>query len=167
LSFSRAVLRETCRAAGLAWVEDPSNENEKFLRVRLRGFEDVLAAEGLSPERLSQTLRKLAEARAALEVMTARALEACAVVKDGRATLDIDKWREEPRDIRRRVVAALLQSVAPQDYPPRSESLDRLCDALEGGGFRGRTLAGCEIAPQGGKIVMCREAEGKASCASC
>src|SRR5690606_41975131 len=56
LGFSRAALRATCRAAGIGWAEDPSNANDRFLRVRLRPFEDALAAEGLTPARLSRTI---------------------------------------------------------------------------------------------------------------
>src|SRR6218665_1826276 len=57
LGFDRAALRDVCRAADIAWAEDPSNHHEKYLRPRLRAVEDVLAAEGLTPHRLSQLLQ--------------------------------------------------------------------------------------------------------------
>lgn len=155
LSFSRAELRATCAAYGVQWIDDPSNENEKFLRVRLRRFEDVLAAEGLTPERLSQTAQKLARAREALEFYTAQAFMDCVTVHpEAHAALDLARWREHPPEIQSRVLAKALQSVQPQDYPPGFDALEALRLDLLSPSFRGRTLAGCEIFPHRGGVYV-------------
>jgi tRNA(Ile)-lysidine synthase len=158
LSFTRADLRATCMARGVSWIDDPSNENEKFLRVRLRGFENLLAGEGLTPERLARTLDKLAAAREALEFYAARALKECVRMEDGEAALAPSAVRALPREIQSRVLAAALQAVNPQDYPPGSEALEALRASMLDDGFTGRTLAGCEIFPQHGRVRIRREA---------
>ncbi len=156
LGFSRASLRDVCKDAGIGWVEDPSNGHEKYLRVRLRQFEDVLAQEGLTPERLVRTLQKLDTAKEALRFYVQKAFEECVMLREeGYAILDIATWREAPSDIRRRVLSRLLKMLSGSVYPVDAESLesDILCE-----GFRGRTLSACDIFPSGGKIVFCREA---------
>lgn len=160
LSFSRARLRETCRAYGLEWIEDPSNTNARFLRPRLRAFENVLAGEGLTPQRLFRTAQKLESARAALEEMAARAFALCVQeYEEGYARLDVAAWLAWPRDLRLRVLSSVLRRVYPQDYAAGYDALEALCTAMEGDHFSGRTLAGCEIFPQGEKnIFVCREA---------
>jgi tRNA(Ile)-lysidine synthase len=159
LTFSRAALRTTCAAYGVSWVDDPSNENKKFLRVRLRQFESVLAAEGLTPQRLAQTLQKLEYAHAALEEVAAQVFEVCITLHpEGHATLLSSALQMHPRDIQTRVLAHVLHSIHPQDYPPDSSAMEHLRLDVLSPSFAGRTLAGCEIFPHGAMIYLCREA---------
>jgi len=157
LSFTRAELREVCKAAKMEWVEDPSNANEKFLRPKLRAFEEVLAGEGLTPQRLAMTAQKLSDARDALRFYTAEAREKYVRIDDaGYALLD-RKFAVTPADIQRRLIAQLLECVAHQEYPPGFETVEPLrLGMLQS--FAGRTAAGCEIAPEGNGFLFCREA---------
>jgi tRNA(Ile)-lysidine synthase len=172
LSFTRAELRAVCTAAGVKWTHDPSNENEKFLRVRLRKFEEMLAAEGLTPQRLSRTMDKIAQARSALEFYAERAFEECVVLEElstpakagvesiileCQATLALSAFRPHPREIQSRVLAAALQAVNPQDYAPGADALGALLDAILSVDFKGRTLGGCVIAPHKGKVRISKE----------
>ncbi len=159
LGFSRERLRATCRTRGIEWIEDPSNRNEKFLRVRLRGFEEALAAEGLTPARLAATVQKLQDAQDALQTMTARAAARGLALRDeGYAELDLSVWREEPRDIQRRLIALAISAVAPAPYPAGFEAVEDLRQALEPPGFAGRTLAGCEVFAKDEHLFVAREA---------
>lgn len=157
LSFEGGALRDFCRAEGADFCDDPSNMDEKYLRVRLRAFESMLAAEGFSPQRLAQTMRKLQEARAALESMTVVAAEKCLVLHEaGYAVLDKAGWSAYPADIRRRLILQAIAHVAPQEYAPGFPALENLnIDEEE---FSGRTLAGCDIFPgRENEIIFCRE----------
>lgn len=157
LTFSRAELRDICTAYGAAWAEDPSNANEKFLRPRLRGFEDMLAAEGLTPQRLAQTLQKLADARGALEAMTQKALAAATFHPAGYVTLAPSTLLCEHAEIQRRMLSHILQSVAPQEYRTGHDALEILRTDIARENFNGCTLSGCEIFPSKGQLVFCRE----------
>lgn len=146
LSMPRGHLRDVCRAAGVQWFEDPSNENETFLRPRLRGFEDMLAAEGLTPARLASTLQKLADARDILQGATGAALAEVATLHDmGYAMLDLQKFLSLSPALARRVLSDLLAMIAPADYPPGHDLVARLYDALRADGFSGQTAYGCDI----------------------
>lgn len=160
LGFSRAALRETCRAANAPWSEDPTNENEKYLRVRLRGFEEMLAAEGLTSTRLAQVTQKLADARTALEYIAAEKCAACSTLyPEGYAILDTAALAGLPDDLARRVLARLLLAVAPADYPPGFEMLENLRQAVTRAGFSGATAFGCDLSAQeSASVLIAREA---------
>ncbi|MGH7125080.1 MAG: tRNA lysidine(34) synthetase TilS, partial [Stellaceae bacterium] len=82
-------LRERLQREGQTWIEDPSNRNPDFARVRVREGRTLLAAEGLSAERIEETLRHLGRARHALEAATAKLLaHAVTVHPAGFAWLD-------------------------------------------------------------------------------
>jgi tRNA(Ile)-lysidine synthase len=160
LGFGRAALRDTCRAVNVDWAEDPTNENEKYLRPRLRGFEEILIAEGLTPDRLAQVTQKLADARTALEYIAAEKTAACAqVYPEGYVRLDAAALSALPDDITRRVLSRLLLLVAPADYPPGFDLLDNLRRDVADAGFAGRTAFGCDIsAAADGAVLIVREA---------
>lgn len=78
LGVPRARLRATCQAAGLHWVDDPSNADPRFLRARLR----------LDPPRLDAA--PFARRRARLEAALAgRLARAASLHEDGTARLDL------------------------------------------------------------------------------
>jgi tRNA(Ile)-lysidine synthase len=161
LGFGRTALRETCRRAKIEWAEDPTNENDKYLRPRLRGFEEILAAEGLTPERLAQVTQKLADARTALDHIAAEKTAACAqIYPEGYVRLDAAALSQLPHDLARRVLSRLLLLVAPADYPPGFDLLENLRCDLALAGFAGRTAFGCDLSVFGtaGTVLIAREA---------
>ena len=160
LDLPRARLRATARAHGLDWVEDPSNLDPAFARVRLRSLAPALAEEGLDAAALCASARRLAAARAALEADCAQLLARHAVIHpQGYAELALAPLAAVPPEIARRALERLLVAVGGRDYPPRGARLVRLAESLTGAeSWRGRTLAGCRLDPRGEKIVIAREA---------
>ncbi|MEI6557654.1 MAG: tRNA lysidine(34) synthetase TilS [Rhodospirillaceae bacterium] len=163
LSVPRAALRATCAAAGIAWLEDPSNRSLAFARARLRGSAETLAAEGLSAGRLAGTARRLGIVRAALDAATAALLaRAVTLHAAGFLSLDPTLLRDAPEEIGRRALMRCLATAGGGGHPPRQERLDRLWTALVAGLTAGRTLAGCRILPGAGRLLVMREARSAA-----
>lgn len=165
LAMPREHLRDVCRARDVVWIEDPSNQNENFLRPRLRGFEDMLAAEGLTPQRMAQTLQKLADARDLLQDVTDDAVQNCAVLHDaGYALLERAAFNALPPALAQRVLMRVLAAVAPAPYPPGHDLVQRLYTALTGGDFTGQTAFGCDLQGQGDdRILITRELSAAAT----
>jgi tRNA(Ile)-lysidine synthase len=159
LDFTREQLRATCRDFNIDWAEDPSNSNPKFLRVRLRDFETALAAEGLSPQRLSLTLQKLEDAREALEYMANQSFaQSVSAQPEGYFSLDKTVWQNFPRDIQRRVLALILQKLSPTEYPLGFEAIEQTRLEILNPDFTGKTLSACEIfSRKTDTIIFCRE----------
>lgn len=158
LGFSREDLRSTCRAYGVEWVEDPSNTNEKFLRVKLRQFEDLLAGEGLTPRRLSQVLQKLGDARDALQSVATALFQTLAVLHpEGYVTLQTGGWTNQPADIQRRLLSLCLAPFERGSYATGFDAVEALRIAMQDDAFSGRTIAGCEVFAAGTDTIFCRE----------
>lgn len=160
LTVPRARLEATLRERGQDWINDPSNANPAFARVRLRRLAPVLAAEGLSAERLAATARSLARAQDAVDAMVAEAAARHVVLDPaGYARLNPVALSRLPDEVGLRLLARLLLSLGGEAHTPRLERLERLYEGLRSGLETARTLAGCRIVPQGGAVVICREPE--------
>ncbi len=142
LALSRADLRDWLAARGEAWVEDPSNTDPRFERVRVRRAMAALAEAGVGPAALARTATIMAEVQSALAVQTEAAMRL--VVPDGHGvTLPLDQLAALPAEVRRRLLAACLTRVADRRDAPRGAALARLTERLLAGG--GGTLHGCRV----------------------
>ncbi|MFQ5984420.1 MAG: tRNA lysidine(34) synthetase TilS [Alphaproteobacteria bacterium] len=160
LAAPKARLSTTLKAWGQPWVEDPSNRDPAFARVRLRRTLAGLAPHGLTARRLALSAAELGRARAAVEREVAVLLAAAATVHPaGYCRLGPDPLREAAGEVAWRALVRVLLCVGGGVYPPRRERLDRLHAALRTSELgTGRTLAGCRIVPERGAILVCREA---------
>jgi len=145
-----------------SYVRDPSNEDRAFARVRMRSALPILAAEGLTAERLAATVRRMARARAALEAMTTGLLaRAVAIYPEGYATINPACFRKASDEVGLRALSRLLACIGGGQYGPRLGHLERLYGWLVDGqqAGAGRTLAGCRIVRRGAQVLICREAK--------
>ena len=157
LDLPREDLRDYLRGQGQDWIEDPSNQAERFDRVRWRNF---LAAERIPAERLALTARQLGRARQALETQTASlAVDAAIIRGSGHAELDPAPLAAAPEEIALRLLAALARTIGGGGFPPRLDGVERMLGALRAGLAGRRTFSGCVFAPQrDGKVLVYREA---------
>jgi tRNA(Ile)-lysidine synthase len=160
LGVPRDRLAAYLRSRGVDWVEDPSNEDAAFARVRLRRMLPGLGEEGLTEPRLAATARRMARARVALEsAATGLLARATAIYPEGYAMLAHGELLAAPEEIGLRALARLLTCIGGGQHGPRLERLERLYEWLARGDGGGRTLAGCRIVRRGaGLVLVCREA---------
>lgn len=162
LDLDGATLREACRARRLEWIEDPSNGDARFARVRARAALAALEPLGLTRARLLKTAQTMARARAALSD-AASALWAAAAVRVpscGAVRFEAARLAEAPREIALRAFAAALGEVGSAAYPPRLDALEAAFDAMTTrADAPSRTLLGCVLARDAsGRLWVGREA---------
>lgn len=159
LSVPPQRLRLHCLSEGLAWVEDPSNRDRRFERVRIREAHPRLAQAGLDDERLHRMTRVFSRLRDWSDARLAGFLSDHAVLDPrGFARLDTDAVAELPEPLRFKLLAGLLQSIGGGAYPPRGDRLARLCDWAAGDARQRITLGGCLVWRTGqGALWIARE----------
>lgn len=163
LPVPRARLEATLRQAGLSWIDDPSNRDTRFARVRMRDLMPALAAEGLTAERLAATADRLRRAAAALDGEADKVIAAATVRHPGGfAGLAAPALTAVAEEIGLRIVVRLLQAVAGGGYAPRLERLEALYGDLAHRGCGAvavkRTLSGVVVEERGGRFWFYREA---------
>jgi tRNA(Ile)-lysidine synthase len=162
LDSPKARLVATLRDAGQEWIEDPSNDDTRYARARLRRLMPLLATEGMTPRRLAATARRMAQARAALETAAEALADRIARFDPaGFCRLDPAPLRAAPAEVGLRTLVGVLRAVGGACHAPRLERTEALYRALVAGRLGGgRTLAGCRVIPDPrapGMVVLTRE----------
>lgn len=161
LDIPKARLAATLKASGLAWVEDPSNNDQRFERARVRASCEALAKLGLSPEALARSAKRLARARVAIERSTDDFLARQATISEAGYCLFAPKaLAAAPAEIALRALSRGLALVGGRGEPIRLAKLEALLSALELDPGKTRTLGGCRIASVGAELGIFRETRG-------
>lgn len=168
LDLPRQRLHATIARSGLVPVSDPSNEDERFDRVKARKIVGHLAPLGLDAARLARMAGHMARAREALEGAVVDLLAAHAMLSPyGHMEVDADALDTAPAEIGLRALATAIRIAGGADYAPRLNALEAVYAALLAGQLGGgRTLAGVKIARKGGRIIFTREVAGARKAAS-
>lgn len=158
LDEGRDELRQWLQAHGIAWAEDPTNQDTAYDRVRMRRALDDLEELGLTRGRLAGTARTMARQRAVLQAAgDALMAEAGRVGALGAIHLSRAPLIAALADTGLRVLAQALQIVSGAPYRPRLASLEAALTRIAAPDFRGAVLAGCVVVPDGDDIAICRE----------
>jgi tRNA(Ile)-lysidine synthase len=160
LGVARARLRATLEARSQEWIEDPSNRDERFARIRVRRA--LADAKGDHAAAIAAAAGELGRHRAGQERAVAGILaRAVQLFPEGYARLDPAVLAAAPPEIGWRALAALLATVGGLAHAPRGEPVRRLHADLCAGAFGGgRTLGRCRLIPAGAVCLVVREVRG-------
>jgi tRNA(Ile)-lysidine synthase len=154
LTVDRARLTATLAALGHPWIDDPSNRDSTFERVRVRARLPVLARRGWPAERLTALAALHGRDRALADTRLARWFGAAVTLHPGGfAILDGAALEAAAPDLRAAALANVIATVGARAYAPPRESCARLARDLG----RPRTLGGCLVRPHRGALIVARE----------
>lgn len=161
LRHSREELRDFLRRQGIGWIEDPTNADDRYDRVKARRALRTLGRLGIGAGRIVATVDHLAAAEAALRQALDRLIRAHVREVSGDLLIDAPAFRQEfDPEMQRRLVVAGLRWTSGADYAPRGA---KVADFLAHWQTRpGSTLLGCRLTLGPDVIRISREARAVA-----
>ncbi len=114
LGLRRAALRDFLRDGGRAWVDDPSNDDLRYDRVKARRALETLAPLGVDAEGLVDTAWRMGLARAALEDYARQAARANGGSRGGDVVFARPGFDILPQETRLRLWSDAICAVAGQ-----------------------------------------------------
>ena len=158
LAVPRARLEASLSERGEAWIEDPSNRDRRYERVRLREAMRGSGTLSLGPEKLALSASRLHRARLALEGVTRDFLmRALQVHPAGFGEMALASLLQQPEEIGMRAIAAMAGLFGGGARAVRLARIEALHAALDREPHRIATLGGCIFAVGGGKLRVMRE----------
>jgi tRNA(Ile)-lysidine synthase len=158
LGVARARLEATLVARAQDWIEDPSNRNPAYARVRLRQRRSVEAIGAGDQAPLGDLARQMAGLRSErLSEAAATLARASTLMPEGYAVIDAAALTSASPEAGLRALDGLIRAVGGAAYPNPRDSLLRLWEELRAGLTERRSLGGCLIAPRRGGFLLMRE----------
>ena len=155
LGLKRADLRIWLTGEGQAWLEDESNHNLDFARIRTRKRAQNMAAEGVNLERIIGLAAAADALRAAQEQATLALLKRCKLrqVQAGWQVDAITFCDCQPL-VAERALGWLIYSLTQADRPPAADKLARLQASLMANPTRRRTLGSVWVTRKDDKLLL-------------
>jgi tRNA(Ile)-lysidine synthase len=160
LTFSKPRLIATVEARGVRFFSDPTNEDGRYERARVRQLLLALEAAGIPSAALATSARRLGEAEAALRYAEDRFIATLDLSfgNDVFASFKTAAFREGPSLLRQRVLAHLITRYGGASQKPQLSEIEDLAARLQSEGKCTATLGGAMISSGGRFIRVWREA---------
>jgi len=158
LNFMKKDLKYVTLNYFKTYIKDPSNKDEKFLRVRIRRYRKNMEKEGLDTRKITKTVENLTSANQALNFYKNKALyKHVSFVSKNKCLINKSLFLEEAGEIIFKCFSDVLSLVSGTYYPPRSKKITDLIYRLKKNNFIKSTLGGCIIEKKDNFILILQE----------
>ena len=151
----REQLRTYLRCHQVEWVDDPSNDDPKYMRTLARRILPMLGELGIDADSIHHSAFALRQAQNALSHYTCKEAEKHVQQDGGDLIFPLRMEPPIPADVERRLTVAALQWVSSNPYPPRKVFAGVLAAELDE--HQRVTVAGCIAMKRKGHIRITRE----------
>ncbi len=148
LDIAKDKILDTANHYSVSWIDDPSNRNNKFTRVRIRNDYKAIRKEGLSNKKISNMTKRMACAQDALDFYLKIEQKKSLKFKDtNRVVYKYLSWLSIPQEIKVRIVYSAIQLLTSRAKNEiRLNKVEGVVhDLLHEESFRTRTLHGVKI----------------------
>ena len=158
LRFEKKDLKYVTVSYFKKYIKDPSNKNEKFMRIRIRKYRQSMEKEGLDTRKIIKTVDNLMSANKALNFYKNKALyKYASFISKDKCLINKKIFSEEAGEIVFKSFSDILSLVSGTYYPPRSKKIINLIERLKKDKFIKSTLGGCILEEKNNFILVSRE----------
>jgi len=162
LNFKKKDLKYITSNYFKTFINDPSNDNDKFLRVRIRKYRKKMEEEGLDTRKIIKTVNNLVSANQALNYYKNKAIyRHVSFLSKNKCLINKQIFLEEAGEIVFKSFSAILSLISGTYYPPRSKKILNLISRLKGKKFDKCTLGGCIVEDVDNFISVSKEQKVK------
>ena len=158
LDFNKNDLVYLCNYVFGTYVKDPSNENDKFKRVKVRNFIKQLGSEGLDKDKLFLTVRNLKLANENIKYYVRENLEKNLTILPIKDNAILKKnFFSHSNEVVFRSLVEVLKIVGKKYYPVRGKKIEKILQIIKAKSSFKLTLGGCVIKKVNNSIIVSKE----------
>lgn len=126
LSVSKAELKTILVENNISWIEDPSNQDERFLRNKIRNLVAELLPESDLKNRILQTADHCKRAKEFLASESQKTFKRIISEQDGELYVNHIDFKDLNHEIGLRVLILILNNFSQDSYKPRFKQLENI-----------------------------------------
>ena len=158
IKFSKKDLKKITVKVFGSYVEDPSNKNEEFKRVKIRKFIKNLEIEGLDEDKFNLTIKNLKFANESIKHFVEKNLKKNSTIRGINRLIILKKdFFYEPEEVVFRSLAEVIKIIGKKYYPVRGKKIDKLIDQIKKGDSFKTTLGNCIFKRVNDTILVSKE----------
>ena len=139
-------------------MNDPSNENDKFKRVKVRNFINQLGSEGLDTNKLFLTVRNLKLANENIKHYVEENLKKNLTILPFKDNAILKKnFFSHSDEVVFRSFTEVLRIIGKKYYPVRGKKIDKILQSIKAKSSFKLTLGGCVIKKVNDTIIVSKE----------
>ena len=140
------------------YIKDPSNEEDKFLRIKIRKLIFNLQKDGLDKNKLRMTINNLKRSNNVIDFYVSKNLEKNTFFSLKKDHLVLNKeFFQQPYEVVFRAFSDSIQFVGKKYYSARGKKLDRIIKNIENDRVCKLTLGGCVIEKVNQTVIIAKE----------
>jgi tRNA(Ile)-lysidine synthase len=158
INFNKDDLVYISKHVFVSYIEDPSNKNDNFKRVRIRNFLKQLNLEGLDRSKFFLTIKNLKFANENIKFYTTKNFEENVNVnyKKKRAILK-ENFFLQSEEVVFRSFAEVIKIIGKKYYYVRGKKIDNIINLIKSNSSFKVTLGGCIIKKINRTIILSKE----------
>jgi len=140
------------------YIEDPSNENEKFKRVKIRNFLEKLSLEGFDRKKFFLTIKNLKFSNESIEFYIKKNFEENVTILSQKNIIILKKnFFSHSNEVVFRSLAEVIKIVGKRYYAVRGKKIDKVIDLINTKLSFKVTLGGCIIKKVNETVILSKE----------
>ena len=141
-----------------SYVKDPSNEDDKFKRVKIRNFLEQLSLEGLDRKKFFLTIKNLKFANENIKFYTKKNLEEnVTILKKKQTAILKEDFFSQSNEVIFRSLAEVIKLVGKKYYAVRGKKIDKIIHLINSKSSFKVTLGGCLIKKVNQTVILFKE----------
>ena len=137
--------------------KDPSNNNEKYLRSKIRKLIEQFDKSGINKNQIISSINNLASTRDTLNSYLSKVLKNCVIKKKGKIHIKFEKLISESEEIQFKIISSQIRAINSKYYPPRAKKVLNLIERIRLKKTAKSTLGGCLNTKNGKELIISRE----------
>ena len=141
-----------------SYVEDPSNKDDKFKRVKIRNFLKKLEMEGLDRNKFFLTIKNLKCANETIKFYNKKNLEKNTFFsKDKKIVLLKKEFFYQSQEVVFRSFSEIIKFIGKKYYPTRGKKIDKIIQLIKSNSSIKITLGGCIVKKVNETVIISKE----------
>ena len=139
------------------FVKDPSNEDEKYQRIKIRKLIKDLQKNGLSKEKFLSTIQNLKYSNQVVNFYVSQNLQKNTFLKNNSKMILNERFFQNPHEIVFRSLSESIKLVGKKYYSVRGKKLSKIINNIENNRLNKVTLGGCIIEKVNQTVIISKE----------